>query len=74
MAAGLGILRLPPQAFWAMTPRELVAAIRGAAGLSPSADALPRDALRALMQRFPDHAAASITTGALQPRESPPHA
>ncbi|MEO1399544.1 MAG: phage tail assembly chaperone [Pseudomonadota bacterium] len=27
MAFGLGILRLPPDAFWAMTPRELAAAM-----------------------------------------------
>ena len=30
MAAGLGTLRLPPRDFWAMTPRELDAALRGA--------------------------------------------
>ena len=27
MAFGLGVLRLPPAAFWAMTPRELAAAM-----------------------------------------------
>lgn len=51
MAAGLGAMRLSPQAFWAMTPRELAAALgpgartRGAPG---------RDDLAALMRRFPD--------------------
>ena len=29
MAAGLGTLRLPPAVFWAMTPKELAAALRG---------------------------------------------
>jgi len=48
---GLGVLRLPPASFWAMTPRELalaIAAVRGAA--TP----LRRSDLTALMTRFPD--------------------
>ena len=54
MAFGLGRLRLAPQAFWAMTPRELAAAM--------SAFALPisapeRSALAELMHRFPDRKA-----------------
>lgn len=51
MAAGLGAMRLSPQAFWAMTPRELAAA------LGPGArthGAPRRDDLAALMRRFPD--------------------
>lgn len=52
---GLGVLRLSPQAFWAMTPRELAHAItasRGAA-LPP----LDRATLDQLMTRFPDRPA-----------------
>jgi uncharacterized phage protein (TIGR02216 family) len=51
MAAGLGALRLAPSAFWAMTPRELAAAL-GAGLASPSAPG--RGDLAALMRRFPD--------------------
>ena len=52
MAAGLGLLRLPPAHFWSMTPRELEAALRM---LLPAADVpLPRAALTALMSRYPD--------------------
>ena len=32
MAAGLGVLRLAPHVFWAMTPREFDAALRGRLG------------------------------------------
>jgi uncharacterized phage protein (TIGR02216 family) len=54
MAAGLGLLRLPPAHFWSMTPRELEAALRTLAG-SPADDApLPRSVLAALMSRYPD--------------------
>ena len=53
MAAGLGLLRLPPAHFWSMTPRELEAALR--ALLGPAVDAsLPRSALTQLMTRYPD--------------------
>ena len=51
MQFGFGVLRLAPDAFWRMTPRELaqaVIAVRGAA--TP----LDRGGLDALMQRFPD--------------------
>ena len=54
IAAGLGILRLPPAAFWAMTPRELALAMRGATGVSAFAPSLARGDLADLMQRFPD--------------------
>ncbi len=52
MAAGLGVLRLDPRAFWAMTPKELSAAFRalGGAGISPPG----RRDLDAMMRRFPD--------------------
>lgn len=54
MAAGLGLLRLPPQQFWSMTPRELAAALRVVLG-DPAASQPPSRAdLNALLQRFPD--------------------
>jgi uncharacterized phage protein (TIGR02216 family) len=54
MSFGLGVLRLSPREFWAMTPRELDAAIRGLLG-PPAASPTPsRAGLDQLMQRFPD--------------------
>jgi uncharacterized phage protein (TIGR02216 family) len=54
MAAGLGLLRLPPAHFWSMTPKELAAALSTLLG-PPHADAPPpRAALTQLMSRFPD--------------------
>ncbi|MFK8252226.1 rcc01693 family protein [Ancylobacter terrae] len=52
MAFGLGQLRLPPDAFWRMTPRELAAAM--GAVLGPARAPLDRASLAALMARFPD--------------------
>jgi uncharacterized phage protein (TIGR02216 family) len=50
---GLGVLRLPPDAFWRMTPRELSCAI---AAITGRADAtIARAELEGLMQAFPDH-------------------
>jgi uncharacterized phage protein (TIGR02216 family) len=54
MEAGLGSLRLPPQMFWAMTPRELDAALRGAFGPPRQAGAMSRAELSALMDFYPD--------------------
>lgn len=52
MAMGFGLLRLSPQAFWAMTPREFE---RAASVLARAADEAPRrDDLLALMQAYPD--------------------
>jgi uncharacterized phage protein (TIGR02216 family) len=51
---GLGVLRLSPEAFWRMTPRELAYAIEAVAG--PIALPLARSDLDALMARFPDRA------------------
>jgi len=48
---GLGVLRLAPDAFWRMTPRELAYAIEAVSGRGAP---LNRDALRQLMERFPD--------------------
>lgn len=53
-AFGLGVLRWPPETFWAATPAELVAA---AAAMAPAADGVPpRATLTELMARFPDAA------------------
>jgi uncharacterized phage protein (TIGR02216 family) len=54
MAAGLGILALAPGHFWAMTPKELDAALRGRLGGSKAASGPTRIDLTALMSRFPD--------------------
>lgn len=52
MQFGLGVLRLSPDQFWRMTPRELASALIGARGhvVAP----LDRGGLDALMRRFPD--------------------
>ncbi len=54
MAAGFGLLRLEPRAFWSMTLKELKAALASIAG--PQASPLPpsRHEITGLMQRFPD--------------------
>ena len=49
---GLGVLRLSPEAFWRMTPREIALAIAAVTGRS--AAPLERGTLAELMQRFPD--------------------
>ncbi len=49
---GLGTLRLAPDAFWRMTPRELAAAMEALHG--PALRPLGRDGLAALMARYPD--------------------
>lgn len=52
MAIGLGLLRLSPQAFWEMTPREFE---RAASALVPVREAsLGRRDLAGLMEKFPD--------------------
>jgi uncharacterized phage protein (TIGR02216 family) len=55
MTAGLGMLRLAPDAFWSMTPRELDAAMRGAFGIAPMQPAMTRSDLMAMMAAFPDN-------------------
>ena len=55
MAAGLGLLRLSPAVFWAMTPRELASALRGLAGISGAVAPLDRAALEHLAARYPDN-------------------
>lgn len=54
MAAGLGVLGLSPHVFWAMTPREFNAALRGRMGNGVQMPAPSRADLAALMQQFPD--------------------
>jgi uncharacterized phage protein (TIGR02216 family) len=54
MAAGLGVLGLQPHVFWAMTPREFDAALRGRVGYAAHPPAPTRAELAALMQQFPD--------------------
>ncbi|MEZ5900699.1 MAG: phage tail assembly chaperone [Hyphomicrobiaceae bacterium] len=54
MALGLGVLGLPPDTFWTMTPRELDAMLRGRFGDGASRQALSRHELANLMQQFPD--------------------
>jgi uncharacterized phage protein (TIGR02216 family) len=51
MGFGLGVLRLSPEQFWRMTPRELACAIEAATGrIAP----LDRRMLASLMRRYPD--------------------
>jgi uncharacterized phage protein (TIGR02216 family) len=50
---GLGVLRLSPDAFWRMTPRELGCAIATLAGRADPT--IARAELEGLMQAFPDH-------------------
>jgi uncharacterized phage protein (TIGR02216 family) len=52
MGFGLGVLRLAPDDFWRMTPRELAAAME--ALLGPQAGVLERGAFDMLRARFPD--------------------
>ncbi|MEQ1671700.1 MAG: phage tail assembly chaperone [Hyphomicrobium sp.] len=54
MAIGLGVLGVAPALFWALTPRELDAALRGKFGAGIAPNALSRGDLSSLMQQFPD--------------------
>lgn len=61
MQIGLGRLKLSPKDFWAMTPREFSAALRGA---FPASEAgLSRGELEKLMTQFPDGDASKIERG-----------
>ena len=53
MRFGLGTLRLGPAEFWGMTPRELAAAIEGAAGRGRRHPP-DRTTMARLMAAFPD--------------------
>ncbi|MET0445039.1 MAG: rcc01693 family protein [Pseudorhodoplanes sp.] len=52
MQVGFGVLRLSPDAFWRMTPRELAAAMVVLRGGMP--EAIGRARLTEMMQLFPD--------------------
>jgi uncharacterized phage protein (TIGR02216 family) len=52
MAFGLGTLRLSPEAFWSLTPRELAALLSGSR--QPTV-APGRAGLERLMHDHPDH-------------------
>jgi uncharacterized phage protein (TIGR02216 family) len=52
LAIGLGVLRLAPEQFWKMTPREFAAALRGLYG--EPATPLDRGSFETLARRFPD--------------------
>ena len=49
---GLGVLRLTPEAFWKMTPREMAWAIEAVTGRAGTP--LSHIELAALMTRYPD--------------------
>jgi uncharacterized phage protein (TIGR02216 family) len=51
IGVGLGVLRLSPEQFWRMTPRELAYAIEALTGRGAP---LSRLTLMELMTRFPD--------------------
>jgi uncharacterized phage protein (TIGR02216 family) len=53
MALGLGRLRWLPREFWAATPREFAAALRGLTG-SGAAEPATRADLERLIAAFPD--------------------
>lgn len=55
MRVGLGVLRLPPEVFWAMTPAELRLALEGA-GVVQTDPGLDKSWLSNLMAAFPDTA------------------
>lgn len=52
MQFGLGVLKLPPEAFWKMSPRELASA--WGAVLGQRTGPMDRPGLESLMERFPD--------------------
>jgi uncharacterized phage protein (TIGR02216 family) len=54
MQFGFGVLRLSPDAFWKMTPRELAQAIIAVRGRAPAS--IARGDFDALMKAFPDDA------------------
>lgn len=55
MRLGLGVLRLPPDAFWAMTPREFQHALEGSGVIDAGGSSvMTRSDLDQLMAQFPD--------------------
>jgi uncharacterized phage protein (TIGR02216 family) len=70
MRLGLGLLRLPPEAFWSMTPGEFRRALEGAGVLQPGGRGMDRNRLAALMAAFPDAGAAAGSRQAAGARAS----
>ncbi|WP_244669889.1 rcc01693 family protein [Kaistia sp. 32K] len=54
MAIGFGVLKLSSREFWALTPRELAAAIEGLTGRTPAP--MNRATFEDLSRRYPDQA------------------
>ncbi len=54
MAFGLGVLRLVPGEFWAMTLHEITAAAEGVYGRGGTSSPLDERELAGLMDQFPD--------------------
>lgn len=54
MAIGLGVLGLCPQVLWAMTVKELEAALRGRLGAGVLEGPISRTEMGALIERYPD--------------------
>jgi uncharacterized phage protein (TIGR02216 family) len=52
MRFGFGVLRLSSKEFWALSPKELAAAMAAHGGVGSAAPA--RSSLAELMKRFPD--------------------
>ncbi len=57
---GLGVLRLSPEQFWRMTPRELSCAIATVTGRTVPLD---RAGFSELMEKFPDESRISGQSG-----------
>ena len=55
MEIGLGVLGLSPLVFWALTPRELDAALSGRFNSSETGAPPSRSEFEALMRRYPDN-------------------
>lgn len=56
MQFGFGVLRLGPTEFWALTPRELAAAIEAVEHKTRPGTSPERQSLAALMAAYPDKA------------------
>lgn len=54
MRFGLGVLGLPPEAFWSMTPGEFSAAVKGRLGRLTDEAPMDRARLAALAAQYPD--------------------
>ncbi|MEX2520489.1 MAG: rcc01693 family protein [Paracoccaceae bacterium] len=57
MRAGVGALGLSADEFWAMTPREFTAAVKGRLGQFEDKSPMDFNAFSALSTRFPDQGA-----------------